>query len=278
MRNRLFMRFSGSAVRIAAVGLVLGLLAGCVAPYAYVQPTVSSGGYYTGSEPYTGTGYYDYYGTGPYYPGTSGWGYYNGSFPYGGGFGYFGGYGTWPAFFDISFSNVWDFPGYWGPWYTTTLPLVWDCDHRCDRRRHSHHDADHDHDAWRTTRRPWLHRDRPRVSPLAHASRIYRHDADLAIPPAVRAAAFAHDRFVHAPIGRIIQPGLREAPMRPMGAPRRAAFREPLRAVRMQRSPTPQSFRAMPRATYTPARAVRSGPAVRVIAPRTRHDPRIKIR
>lgn len=275
MRNRLLVTFSGPLVRIAVVGLVLGLLAGCVAPYAYVQPNFSSGGYYTSSEPYTGT---DYYGTGPYYSGTSGWGYYDGSFPYGGGFGYVGGYGAWPVFFNSGFSSVWNFPGYWGPWYATTLPLVWDCDHRCDRRRHSRHDPDHDHDAWRSVRRPWLRRDRPFVSPLAHASRLARPNPDLAIPPAVRAAAFARDRFVHAPTGRTIRPDFRDAPIRPMGALRRSAFREPLRAVRMPGNVTPQGFHAMPRATYAPTHSALSRPSVRMPAPRARHDSRIKIR
>ena len=58
------------------------LLAGCATGYSFVQPDMAgSGSYYTGDGPYTGQGYYDYYATGPYYPGTSGWGYYNGTDP-----------------------------------------------------------------------------------------------------------------------------------------------------------------------------------------------------
>ncbi|MGH8126195.1 MAG: hypothetical protein ACREPK_10165 [Rhodanobacteraceae bacterium] len=123
--------------------------------YVYVQPDAANGGgYYTGDLTYSGQGYYDYYGTGPYYPGTSGYGYYNGTYPYYGAFGWEGGYagdygylGGYPYVsrftFNIGISNVWNFPGYWGPWYSTVIP-IWRCRHRgCTRygwrgQRHQH--------------------------------------------------------------------------------------------------------------------------------------------
>lgn len=219
MRDRLFMKFSGPLLRVAGLGLALGLLAGCVAPYAYVQPDMaSSGGYYTSSEPYTGAGYYDEYGTGPYYPGTSGWGYYNGSFPYGDGFGYFGGYASWPVFFNIGFSSVWDFPGYWGPWYTIILPFRSDCRHwRCGYRHdrhHSRHWHGHHRNADAVESRTWTYTDHPSTTRRTlRAPRFYRPaGTDLADRHPVHIAAFTHDRFVHAPAGHAIQPGFRRVP------------------------------------------------------------------
>ncbi|HEX5489095.1 MAG TPA: hypothetical protein VFX04_08120 [Rhodanobacteraceae bacterium] len=136
--------------RMAAVGAGILLLAGCATGYSFVQPEgAGSGGYYTSEAPYSGQGYYDYYGTGPYYPGTSGWGYYNGTWPYGGAYGYYDpgyGYGAYgPQWtFNLGFSNVWNFPGYWGPWYTTGGCYSW-----CGSHHHGHgHHHDHDSGSW----------------------------------------------------------------------------------------------------------------------------------
>ncbi|MGH8115215.1 MAG: hypothetical protein ACREPS_09225, partial [Rhodanobacteraceae bacterium] len=119
----------GRLLRTAALGASVLLLAGCATGYSFVQPEVAgSGGYYTNPEPYTGQGYYDVYGTGPYYPGTSGWGYYNGTWP-DSSIGWFAGmYGDYwsPFLFNVGFSNVWGFPGYWGPWYSVNIP-IWGC-------------------------------------------------------------------------------------------------------------------------------------------------------
>lgn len=146
MRNTFRSKAWGRLAGIALSCFGAVVLTGCAAGYVHVQPnTANSGGYYTGDGPYSGRGYYDYYGTGPYYPGTGGYGYYNGTFPYFGGFGpwgdyagdygYLGGYPYAPTFaFNIGISNVWNYPGYWGPWYSTIIP-VWSCRHGC----HRHH-------------------------------------------------------------------------------------------------------------------------------------------
>lgn len=71
------------AARLVVLSAGLGVMAGCVTGYAVVRPDAAgSGAYYTSDGPYSGQGYDDYYGTGPYYPGTSGYGYYSGTDPY----------------------------------------------------------------------------------------------------------------------------------------------------------------------------------------------------
>lgn len=146
----------GRLLRITASCIGAIALAGCAIGYVYVQPGAgNSGGYYTGDAAYSGQGYYDDYGTGPYFPGTDGYGYYNGGYAYSGAFGPWGGYGYFGSYpyvprltFNIGISNVWNFPGYGGSWYSTVIP-VWGCRHRgCDRhgwrnQRRQHGRDDH---------------------------------------------------------------------------------------------------------------------------------------
>ncbi|MGH8144925.1 MAG: hypothetical protein ACREPY_01210 [Rhodanobacteraceae bacterium] len=258
-------------VRAAALVCSAVLLVGCVMPSAYVQPNANgSGGYYTSASPYTGQGYYDAYGTGPYYAGTSGWDYYGGEPSYTGAFGYYGGYagyGAWPRFaFGIGISSIWDFPSYWGPWYTTTLPFWGRCRHRyCGRYRYHHH-----YDTRGGAPRPWLHRDRALVSPLAHATRVYRPSVDLADNRAARVAAFAHDHFVHAPVRQNLQPRLHGTSMRSMYRPHPSAFRINRHATRMPEASMSRNFRALPRAAPLRARPVRSRSVRPVAVPRLR--------
>jgi hypothetical protein len=151
-----------------ALGAGVLTLAGCATGYSFVQPDVAgSGGYYTGDVPYPGQGYYDDYGTGPYYPGTSGYGYYNGTSPYSYSFGgFYGDYGYWPSFtFGLGISDVWNFPGYWGPWYSTSVPN-WGCGRGCRHDRHHHHSHHDHHDPVAAVPpRPWLKPDHAPVPP-----------------------------------------------------------------------------------------------------------------
>jgi hypothetical protein len=127
MRQIHQMLAAAKAARLTALGAGILLLAGCATGYSFVQPDVAGGGgYYTSEGPYSGQGYYDDYGTGPYYSGTGGYGYYNGTWPYDGAYGYYGpGYGYGPQWtFNVGISNVWNFRGYWGPWYTSGFPLA----------------------------------------------------------------------------------------------------------------------------------------------------------
>src|SRR5690348_18474966 len=79
MRGTFSSKAWGRFARAVVLGAGALALAGCATGYAFVQPDVAGGGgYYTSDGPYSGQGYYDDYGTGPYYPGTSGYGYYNG--------------------------------------------------------------------------------------------------------------------------------------------------------------------------------------------------------
>ncbi|MGH8190002.1 MAG: hypothetical protein ACREP2_00965 [Rhodanobacteraceae bacterium] len=213
-------------LRTAALGAGVLLLAGCATGYSFVQPDVAgSGGYYTSPEPYTGQGYYDYYGTGPYYPGTAGWGYYNGTWP-DNSIGWFGGLygGYWsPFFFNLGFSNVWGFPGYWGPWYSINLP-IWGCSWDCDYRRHHRRDDDDEHDHEHhhrhgSTSHSWAKSsDRPDRSEFARNRR-----ARGVMPPNPRtrlsiegfapahrleSASFAPHDFVRAPARRPVAAGV----------------------------------------------------------------------
>ena len=204
----------GRVARLGILSAGLSFLAGCATGYAFVQPQVAgNGAYYTSDGPYSGQGYYDYYGTGPYYPGTSGYGYYNGADPYASSFdwdgdwGWNGGYGPWsPFIFNVGISNVWDFPGYWGPWYATGFPMR-GCWHRdCDRHRwRDHHHRRHDPVAAQTSPGPGLRPDRPRAGRLprgptppiqlqAQSGELLTHRRPL------ESAWFAPHAFANAPI------------------------------------------------------------------------------
>ncbi|HEU0278045.1 MAG TPA: hypothetical protein VFQ95_09520 [Rhodanobacteraceae bacterium] len=126
------------ALRLLALGVATAVLGGCATGYSLVQADGTGGGAYYSGEAYTGTGYYDAGATGPYYAGTAGWGYYDGIWPYTGAGGWYGsgfGFGYDPPFaLGFGFSSVWNFPGYWGPWYATGAP-VWSCRWQCRQRR-----------------------------------------------------------------------------------------------------------------------------------------------
>jgi len=253
MRGTFSSRAWGCLARAVALGTGALALAGCATGYAFVQPGVAGGGgYYTSDEPYSGQGYYDYYGTGPYYPGTSGYGYYNGTSPYSNPFGWYGGYGDygyWPSFtFNPGISNVWNFPGYWGPWYSTGWGCArWGCGHH--GRRHHHHDHN---PVASGSPRPWLKPDHPPVPPSSRSG-------DLSVPSPARpmerfanrrplpSARFAPHDFARGPAGRIRNPALATptpamatprvpvetefANRRPLAVPVRPDFRAPVPMV-----------------------------------------------
>lgn len=186
------------ALRLLALGVATAVLGGCATGYSFVQPNVAGGGaYYTG-EAYTGTGYYDAWDTGPYYAGTAGFGYYDGAWPYPGVGGWYGtgfgfGYGA-PFALGFGFSNVWNFPGYWGPWYATGVP-IWGCRWQCRRRRAHYYGHPHgDHGRWhhgRGSHPAWVPGDGARVEAAAA-----RHEM-MRMPRA--ATGFAARDFMHAP-------------------------------------------------------------------------------
>ncbi len=208
--------------RLALLGVGALLLAGCATGYSFVQPDMAgSGAYYTSDGPYTGQGYYDYYGTGPYYPGTSGWGYYGGTWPYSDPYGWYGGYGYGSSLtFGFGFSNVWGFPGYWGPWYSSN----WGCGgwYGCGGWRHHHHNR---HDPDPSAPKPWLKPDHPPVPP-----RIVRNTGSA--PPIAQptrpvprrpvegfanrrplgSTGFAPHDFVRAPVRRTVETGFERTP------------------------------------------------------------------
>ena len=250
----------GRAARIA--GLIAGtlVLAGCVADYAYVQPGVAGGGYYTSEGPYSSQGDYDYYGAGSY-------GYYDG----------YGGYGYWPGP-GFGLSSGWGFPGYWG--YSTVVP-VWGCRDGCRRgwRHHDHHGHHGGHDPVAISPpHPWLHPDHPRVPPgsrgaepsagmRAHPVEGFAGRRPL---PSVRFAPHDFARAADSPAGERFdiparsdsmprvsaEPGFasRRMPMSPIsGSPVsvRPGFADRIPAM----MPTGQAFRA-------PAPAAGSAPAV----------------
>lgn len=259
----------GLLARSAAVLAGTLVLAACAMGYSYVQPEAAgSGNYYTSDAPYTGQGYYDYYGTGPYYPGTSGWGYYNGTAPYAGSFGWFDGnfddFGT-PIFFNLGISDVWGFPGYWGPWYSIDFPL-WGCWNGCWRHHHRHdHWRGHwndrgrndPHDAVAATNpssRLWL---RPGRSPMA--SRVYR-------APARPSANFASRRPLVSPSFAPPRDFERPAMPQPSGIGARPAYRTPGVPALAERPMLPDPVRSAPphafarsaAASFTPARTAPS--------------------
>jgi hypothetical protein len=262
--------FSSTAWSRLARAVVLGAgalaLAGCATGYAFVQPDVAGGGgYYTSDGPYSGQGYYDDYGTGPYYPGTSGYGYYNGTWPYSNPYGWYGGYGDYgygPSFtFNLGISNVWNFPGYWGPWYSTGWGCGrWSCGHY--RRGHHHHDG-HDPVASGSPR-PVLTPDHPPVPPSAR--RADPTDREPARPMerfanrrALPSARFAPHDFARGPAGRIGNPAL-ATPAAPAVAPPRTtaetgfANRRPLATPARPdfRAPVPMVSRPAPRMAAEP--------------------------
>lgn len=89
-------------MQAVALACAATLLAGCVAPYAFVQPNaVGSGGYYTSDGVYAAPGYYSSYGPA----------YYDATPDYPGGYGYYG-YG--PSIgLSLGYSSGWGgYPGY----------------------------------------------------------------------------------------------------------------------------------------------------------------------
>lgn len=280
MRTMTLRKVSRCGARLLALGAAGLLLAGCATGYALVQPDVAgAGAYYSGNaypgtyygdNAYTGAGYYDVWGTGPYYPGTAGFGYYNGTWPYGGALGWYGvgfGYAS-PFAFNLGFSNVWNFPGYWGPWYTPGV-AVWDCRWRCDRRRGHYwrQHAGHGVHAWRGhgwNGHAWT-RGETASAPMRPWQRAGANGAPM------RSAGFATRTLVEAPRPDARQPRARfDAPppawpawrMRPMardfaeGTPR---FARPGMQAMPRLAPRP-AFRDAPR--FAPA------PAFRAPAPR----------
>jgi hypothetical protein len=246
------------------MALATGILAltGCATGYALVQPGgAGSGSYYTSEGPYSGQGYYDYYGTGPYYPGTSDWGYYNGTSPYSNAFGWYGAnyedFDLWPPFiFNIGVSGVWGFPGYWGPWYSTGF-TIWGCGSRDCGHQRGHH-RHHKHDPVATTSpHPWLKPDHAPAPPhLARGGRV-----PVAIPARPRrgfpdrplkSAAFAPHDFARGAMG-VPATAYRPigVPAKPASIPQEApAFADrPVQAPRME---APHDFSASPRPVSRP--------------------------
>ncbi|TAN02967.1 MAG: hypothetical protein EPN36_14600 [Rhodanobacteraceae bacterium] len=282
--------FSGRWGRLArcAVALVGAVvLAGCATGYAYVQPNVAgSGGYYTSDNTYTGQGYYDWYGTGPYYPGTSGWGYYNGSSPYAGAFGWFDNdyddFG-FPFFFNLGISNVWGFPGYWGPWYSLNFP-IWGCRDGCWRRHHRRghwrHDGLHAHDPHdphpaviaHLSPPPGLKLERTAIAPHWRYYMVHPTPKSVEARP-LDSARFAPRDFVRAPAQhRIVMP--RFAPM-PTSRP---SFRAPSMAAAPRFAPQRNAAPAvMPRAFPAPQPVFTPAPTP-APAPRAARKPGIEIR
>lgn len=257
------------------------LLAGCATGYSFVQPDMAgSGSYYTSDGPYTGQGYYDYYATGPYYPGTSGWGYYNGTWPYSNPYGWYGGYGS-SLTFGFGISNVWGFPGYWGPWYASGYP-AWGC-YSCSGWRHRHHNR---HDPDPDKPRPWLKPDHAPVPPrIAHDSgsapsvalpvrrSIQRPVEGFANRRPLESTAFAPHDFVRGPVRRSLETGIGAVPPRRTWVPPRPnesafAFRREMRI--------PQTVPREPRPVAQPAFRPRTPPPARVAAPPPRRDLRIE--
>ncbi|MGH8183429.1 MAG: hypothetical protein ACREPH_07210, partial [Rhodanobacteraceae bacterium] len=276
----------GRLARYAAAVAGTMALAGCATGYAYVQPNAGSGGYYTSDDAYTGQGYYDYYGTGPYYPGTSGWGYYNGTSPYAGVFGWYGdggyyGYGS-PFVFNLGISNVWGFPGYWGPWYSLGFP-IWGCWNGCWRHHHHGHWR---HDRWHGHADPGRHDsmiahlspphglrpERLQVSPRWHRGSA-RPSPDFASRRPLESASFAPHADARMRIRRPI------AIPRFNGVAGGRAWNPPMpesRAFAPSRIAPPPSPVAMPHDAPAPRTIFRAAPAARPPA-RTSRTPAVRI-
>ena len=268
MHGMLQAKMCSRVVRSMALVTAALALVGCATGYALVQPDgAGSGSYYSSEGPYSGQGYYDDYGTGPYYPGTSGWGYYNGTSPYSNPFAWYGGdysaYGYWPFFnFDVGISSVWGFPGYWGPWYSTGFPVS-ECRHRGCRHfyRGDHHHGGHDPVA-RTSPRPWLKPDQSPVPPhvvregSAATASIPQHPmAGFAGRHRLESTSFAPHDFVEKPVRRphtVYRPvGM---PAMPANVPEEShAFANRPAPAPPTRIATPHDFSAPPHATFAPA-------------------------
>jgi hypothetical protein len=272
MRKTGEMRAVARGARLAVFGAGVLLLAGCATGYSFVQPGVAgSGGYYTGDGPYSGQGYYDYYGTGPYYAGTSGYGYYNGTRPYSSPYGYYGpGYGYGYGYdygsqwiFNLGISNVWNFPGYWGPWYTTGY-ASWGCGSwRCGNHHHGHH-HDHDNGSWR-------HDDASSLPvEVPHTAGNSQPDFNPGRERAMERTAWRHDHFVRSPRQGAAVPNFSAVPPMPSysggQAPRATSFGSPAArpAAAPMRMPAPQAASrapvAAPQPSFRPAMPMRAAP------------------
>ncbi|MGH8214075.1 MAG: hypothetical protein ACREPZ_00005 [Rhodanobacteraceae bacterium] len=265
MRKTFGKRAAVRGARLAVLGAGVLLLAGCAAGYSFVQPGgAGSGGYYTSDGTYSGQGYYDYYGTGPYYSGTSGYGYYNGTRPYSSAYGYYGpGYGYGYDYgsqwiFNAGISNVWNFPGYWGPWYTTGFSS-WGCGSwRCGNHHHSRH---HRHDRGGGS---WRHDDAS-SRPADIGETAQRPDFNAGRERAMEATAWRHDHYVRSPRQDSARNfgGIPAMPSYEGHAPRAASFgsRDARPASASVRMPAPQPAsrapRAMPQPSFRPAMPAR---------------------
>lgn len=281
MRTQARSRWSRVAAAATLAAGVL-LLAGCATGYRMVQAAAAgAGSYYTSSAPYSGAGYYDAYGTGPYYSGTSSWGYYNGSYPY---VSVFAGYGSYPAWgywpwFGFGISSVWNFPGYWGPWYSGYPSIWWGC-----RHRHCGHLGTHPHGV-EAAQNLGVMSLRPALPSSALPTQAGSRTIMLPNDFRTRGAdhwprdgmAFDHERFVRAPdaMQRRIPPRAAAAPALPDVAPRPWAAPPQTRAPAEFAQPRSDGYRAQPRAAPRPsfqprARAPEAAPAPH---PRDNHSP-----
>lgn len=271
-------------VCLALLAVCALMLAGCATGYRYVQPNASgSGGYYTSSGPYSGAGYYDAYGTGPYYAGTSGWGYYNGSSPYVGvygGYSSYPGWGYWPGF-GFGVSGIWNFPGYWGPWYGG-YPRYWrHCRQRhCDNHHGGHHGPDNPQDLGVVSVRPMLlsgHAVDPQdVRKVELPNDFQPRNAG---PWLRERAAIDHERFVRAPLQRNnIAPRPLDLQDAATPAPRPPARFTPVRRTNDLVPSRNGSFQPAPRSTPRPAFQPRAAAPERQAAPRPRgnHSPDVR--
>lgn len=227
MRMHHALKAIGSATRLAVLGAGALLLAGCATGYSFVQPDMAgSGGYYTSDGSYSGQGYYDYYGTGPYYPVTSGWGYYAGTWPYSDPYGWYGGYEVGSSLtFGFGFSDTWGVPGYWGPWYSSN----WGCAswYGCGGWRHDRHHRHHNHDP--ASPKPWLTPDHPPVPPRVVRGTGSARPVAMPSRPTVRHVLHASpaslpNEFVHAPLRRPLGTNPSPMPWRPAHMPTESAF------------------------------------------------------
>lgn len=276
-------RTSARAVRLAGLAAGILLLAGCATGYSFVQPGVAgSGGYYTSESPYSGQGYYDDYGGGPYYPGSNGYDYYGGTAPYGGGYygpGYYGYAPPWS--FNLGISSVWNFPGYWDPWYSAGFPRrgcsSWHCGSRHYRHGHHHEEGPGS----------WRHGDAPSSDSRDIAGTTEEHDFTERRARAREMNAWRHDHYVRAPrqglAGSFAGMPARPVPMRGP-APGAASFAGRFAAPTAAPAgwPAPAAFSRAARAAAPPVMgqgmAVRPAPAPAAQpSPRNRTAPAIRI-
>lgn len=253
MREILESKASRRLARIVSLGVGALALAGCVAPYGFVQPGApGSGGYYTSEAPYA----YDaggYYGAGSYYAAPV-YGYYDN---------YYGGYGYGAVTgFNSGFMGGWGYPGYGGPWYAPSYLdgcWQWGCG---GHRRHDHHHHHHDggHDPVATAPQRWLKPDHPHIPP----GPVRKDAATMAMPvrPMEGFAAARHlPSAAFAPHGFARMPIMRPMAERSMGMPAR-----PMSLSHSQESAgfAPRSLTPMPSerpARFVPAPRAVTGPA-----------------